>query len=492
MAKKIDRKKENTGNTPEKLILEQFEKLSAIPRKSKQEEKIRNYLNNWANEQNFKSEIDAAGNIIIKVPGKNGLEKKSPVILQGHMDMVCEKTPDSKHDFSKDPIKFVYDGEWLKADKTTLGADNGIAIAMAMAIAENKKLSHPPLELLFTVDEETGLTGAQSLQPGFFQGKTLINIDSEDEGVFTVGCAGGKDTKIELTLQYEEVPSDFLGYMIKASGMTGGHSGVNIHEERANAIKVVTRALHILREKTDIRLVNLQGGTAHNAIPRDAKASFFAPPSAKEFLPELVKEIEAMFKNEFANTDPKLKIELSFVESPPDRRAMMSYFTAKVIDFLLAIPNGVAARSTDMPEIVETSSNHARTWIEQGKIMIETSQRSSVMSRLEGITKRIEAISRLCGARVISNEGYPSWQPNFKSKLLAHCKKSYKKLYGKDPKVEAIHAGLECGLIGNVQPGMDMISLGPTIKNPHSPDEKIFVPSIEKVWNLLIEILATL
>jgi dipeptidase D len=459
MAKKTESKKSNTTNTPEKLILAQFEKISAIPRKSRNEEKIREYLSDWAKIQDFKSNIDDAGNIIIKVPGKNGLEKKPPVILQGHMDMVCEKTPDSKHDFSKDPIKFVFDGEWLKADKTTLGADNGIAIAVAMAIAEDK---------------------------------SLINIDSEDEGVFTVGCAGGKDTKIELTLQYEEVPADFSGYILKSSGMTGGHSGVNIHEERANAIKVVTRALHIIRERTDIRLVNLQGGTAHNAIPRDAKASFFAPPSAQDFLPKLVKEIEAMFKNEYANTDPHLKIELSYVDSPPDRRAMMSYFTAKVIDFLLAIPNGVAARSTDMPEIVETSSNHARTWIADGKIWVETSQRSSVMSRLEGITKRIEAISRLCGARVVSNEGYPSWQPNFKSNLLAHCKKCYKKLYGKEPKVEAIHAGLECGLIGNVQPGMDMISLGPTIKNPHSPDEKIFVPSIEKIWNLLLEILSTM
>jgi dipeptidase D len=473
-----------------KKVLQLFEELSAVPRKSGSEEKIRQHIIDWAKARKLLCITDRVGNLIIKVKGSKGMEKKKPVVLQGHLDMVCEKTPDSKHDFSKDPIRFVFDGEWLKADKTTLGADNGIAIALAMAICEDSEVKHPPLELLFTVEEETGLTGAKELEPDIITGKKLINIDSEDEGVFTVGCAGGKDTHIELDLAYEEVPSDYSALLLKVHGLTGGHSGVNIHEERANAIRVLTRSLMTIREVCDLRLVGITGGTAHNAIPRDAEATFFVPADALETIEKLIDEKEKVFKAEFANTDPELALSLSRIPLPIDRRGMMSYVTMKALDLLFAIPHGIAARSTDMPTLVETSSNEAKVFIDNGKLHIHTSQRSSVMSRLDAHTRRIECIARLAGARVFSGNGYPSWQPNFDSPLLAVCQKTYKKLFKTEAKVEAIHAGLECGLIGNLHPGMDMISLGPTIKNPHSPDEKIFLPSIEKIWLLLTTLLA--
>jgi dipeptidase D len=475
-----------------KNILDIFKKLSSIPRCSGNEEQIRQHLISWARSHKFLYITDRAGNLIIKIKGSKGMEKRDPVILQGHLDMVCEKTPDSNHDFSKDPIEFVFDGEWLKANKTTLGADNGIAVALAMAICEDKNVKHPPLELLFTVEEETGLTGAKQLEPDLLDGKRLINIDSEDEGIFTVGCAGGKDTQIEFDLIYEDVPSNYQGMILEATGMAGGHSGVNIHEERANAIRVLVRALMKIREFCDLRLIGLNGGTAHNAIPRDAQATFYIPSESADQVRKLVTELEIIFKSEFANTDPDLKLAIDAVPVPIDRRGMMSYVTMKVLDLLFAIPHGIAARSTDLPSLVETSSNQAKVWIDAGKLFILTSQRSSVMSRLEAHTNRIESIARLAGARVFSGNGYPAWQPDFDSELLKTCRKTYKNIFKQEPKVEAIHAGLECGLIGSAKPELDMISIGPTIVDPHSPNERISVPSIEKIWLFLKALIAEL
>ncbi|PKL48026.1 MAG: aminoacyl-histidine dipeptidase [Candidatus Riflebacteria bacterium HGW-Riflebacteria-2] len=479
-------------DTTAQRIIDTFEQISAIPRESGNEEQIRHFLIDWARSHKFLYITDKAGNLIIKIAASKGMEKHPTIVLQGHLDMVCEKTPDSDHDFSKDPIRFVYDGEWLKADRTTLGADNGIAIAMAMCLATDSKVKHGPLELLFTIEEETGLTGARGLETGIIEAKYLINIDSERDDVFTVGCAGGKDTHIEFDLGYEEVPYDYRGMHIKVSGLTGGHSGENIIDERANAIRLLVRILHSIRDLCDLRLTWVKGGTAHNAIPRDAEATFFAP---IDRLPEIMSHVamaKAYLKSEFERTDPELNVLIAEMPITPDRRAMMSYITMKALDLLYAMPHGVVARSTDMPHLVETSSNLAKAWIDNGKLFIHSSQRSSVMTRLDAITHRIEAIARLAGARVQSGAGYPSWRPDFNSKLLSACKKIYKSLFGSDPKVEAIHAGLECGLIGNLHPGMQMISLGPTIKNPHSPDERMYLPSINKIYKLLIQILAEL
>ena len=473
-------------------ILDHFAAISAIPRKSGNEAQIRAFLVKWAEEHKFAAEVDQVGNLIIRIPASKGMEKRHGIVLQGHLDMVCEKTPDSNHDFFRDPIRFVYDGEWLKADHTTLGADNGIAIAMAQCLVTDSTVKHPAIELLFTVEEETGLTGAKGLKPGSLKGKYLINIDSETDDVFTIGCAGGKDSHIELDLDYEEVPNDYVAMQLMVSGCTGGHSGANIINERANAIRVLARVLHRIREHTDVRLIGILGGTAHNAIPRDAEATFYVPVSESDRVAEIVSGNHETIRSEFAVTDPGLSISLKTLHQTPDRRAMLSYISLRVLDLIIAIPHGVAARSTDMPQLVETSSNLAKVWVNEGRLFILTSQRSSVMSRRDAITARIEAIARLGGARYHSGNGYPSWRPDFNSALLKKCCEIYESLFSEKPKVEAIHAGLECGLIGNLHPEMQMISLGPNIRNPHSPEEKMFLPSLPKVYSLLKNILAEL
>lgn len=494
-AKKKTEKTAEKGYQPDAIaqaVLDNFALISAIPRQSGNEGKVRQFLADWAASCKFDHLIDRVGNIIIKVPATKGMEKHQTIVLQGHLDMVCEKTPDSTHDFFHDPIKLIQDGEWLKADRTTLGADNGIAIALAMCLMTDKNVKHPAMELLFTAEEETGLTGATGLEAGILKGKYLINIDSETDNIFTVGCAGGKDTHIELELDYEEVPNDYMPMQIKVGGCTGGHSGENIINERANAIRVLARILHRIREQCDLRLTGILGGTAHNAIPRDAEATFFIASGEADKIAALVKGAAEVLKSEFAITDPGLKVSLTALNQTPDRRAMLSYISLRVLDLIRAVPHGVAARSVEMPHLVETSSNLAKVWINEGKLFIHTSQRSSVMSRRDAITSRVEAVGRLAGAHVHSGNGYPSWQPDFKSPLLKKCREIYVELFGEEPRVEAIHAGLECGLIGNLHPGMQMISLGPTIRNPHSPEEKMYLPSLAKVYKLLTKILAEL
>jgi len=482
----------NIKHQKTKQILDLFEEISAIPRCSKHEEKICVFLLEWAKKHGLEAKKDMVGNVLIKAHATSGYENSGAVVIQGHMDMVCEKTSDSPHDFAKDPIRFVYDGDWLKADHTTLGADNGIALAMAMTLALDEKAVHPPLELLFTVDEETGLTGANSLQGDFIEGKVLLNVDSEDEGVFTVGCAGGRDTHISLPLQYEDAPAGFVMARLKAGGMTGGHSGVNINEERANAIRVLVRAIMQIKSEFDLRLADIAGGTAHNAIPRDAWVDIFIPRDSFKAIEKTAADLEEIFKHEFKKTDPDLKITVELQPETMGKRPLNVADSAKICDLIIALPHGVAAMSTEMKGLVETSNNLANVKIANSKIEIVTSQRSSVMSRLHALTLRIEAIARLAGAQAVSLGGYPSWQPNLQSPLLARCKDVYRKLFGREPHVEAIHAGLECGIIGDKKAGMDMISFGPTLKNPHSPDEKIHVESIGKIWDFLVELLKSL
>ncbi len=482
----------NIKHQKTRQVLELFEKISAIPRCSKHEEKIGAFLLDWAEKNGLKAKKDKVGNVLILVPASSGYEKSPTVVVQGHMDMVCEKTADSPHDFAKDPIRFVFEGEWLKADHTTLGADNGIALSMAMVMALDKSAAHPPLELLFTIDEETGLTGANALQGDFIEGKILLNVDSEDEGVFTVGCAGGRDTHISLAVRYEDAPEGFVMARVKDGSMTGGHSGVNINEERANAIRVLTRVLAQVRRQHDARLADISGGTAHNAIPRDAWADVFIPRDSFKAVEKVVAEMEQVCKNEFRKTDPGLKLSAELQLETMGKRPLNTADSGRILDLLIALPHGVAAMSTEMKGLVETSNNEASVRIANSKLEIVTSQRSSVMSRLNALTWRIEAIARLAGADAVSGDGYPSWQPNLQSPLLARCKEVYRRLFGREPHVEAIHAGLECGIIGDKKEGMDMISFGPTLKNPHSPDEKIHVESIGKVWDFMVELLKSL
>ena len=474
------------------VILKWFEELSKIPRCSKHEELIGQWLVDWATEHNFEKDMDEAGNIVIKVPATPGFENSPIVVIQGHMDMVCEKSKKSNHDFSKDPIKFVYEGEWLTADETTLGADNGIAIAMAMAMADSDDTPHPPLELLFTVDEETGLTGANALQPGFIDGKLLINVDSEDEGVFTVGCAGGINTNLTLPLDYEAIPAGYKAHKIIVGGMKGGHSGIDIALEKGNAIKALGRVLHELALNMDVRVVDLVGGSAHNAIPRDAEGIVVFPEASWQQAKDIVAQVEQTLKDEFVNTDPDLHVDLEQVAGDNANQAATTAGTKKAIEFMAVVPHGVDAMSTDIPGLVETSNNFANIKIEDKVIKVLTSQRSSVVSRLNALTTRIEAAAKIAGGDGVSGDGYPPWQPNMDSPLLAKAKEVYKKQFDKEPVVEVIHAGLECGIIGDKNPGMDMLSIGPTLKYPHSPDEKIHVGTIGMVWDFMCQLMLEL
>jgi len=469
----------NITHEPTKDVLKWFEEITKIPRCSKHEEKICQWLLDWAKEHNFAARKDKVGNICISVPASAGFEHAPITVIQGHMDMVCEKTPDSTHDFTRDPIKLVYEGEWLTADRTTLGADNGIAIAMAMALATRTDVKHPPLELLFTVDEETGLTGANSLEPGFIKGKILINVDSEDEGVFTVGCAGGINTTTEIPLKFEAVPAGYEQFRLVSGGMKGGHSGIDIAKEKANAIKILGRTMdELVKKGIDLRLAYIKGGSAHNAIPRDAEAVIFFPRSEEDNVVKIVEDFERVVEGDTGAS----KYE----------RAATASETRKVIDYIEAIPHGVDAMSTAIKDLVETSNNFANIKIEDNKLKVLTSQRSSVVSRLHAHTSRIEALARLAGGKGMSGDGYPPWQPNMASPLLAKSKALYEKMFNKIPVVEVIHAGLECGIIGDKYPGMDMISIGPDLKYPHSPDEKVNVTSIGKVWEFIIELLKEL
>lgn len=472
-------------------VLEIFEQISAVPRQSKDEERIRIFISDWAARMQFKCLRDEVGNVLVKVPASPGLEKKSPIVLQGHMDMVCEKVPESSHDFSKDPIRLLQEKQWLRAEGTSLGADNGIALAVAMAIAEDPLIKHPPLELLFTTDEETGLSGVRGLKPDFLSGKQLINIDSEDEGIFIVGCAGGKDTNMAMPLEYEAFYGEFKPFVLTVKGMIGGHSGLSIHEERGNAIQVLARVLHEAERKTGARIVGINGGTAHNAIPRSAVASVFVPSGSVKAFEELVSAVGKALADEFKNTDPDLEATIEEFQ-PSDDRCMSAHITRKLIQLLLTIHHGAWTYSKDLPGTVESSSNLAKAWVENGELHLLTSQRSSCSSRLHAITHRVEAAGLLAGARVETGNGYPPWKPDFNSKLLKTCKKLYKQIFDEEPKVKTVHAGLECGMIGALYPGMDMISVGPTIKDPHSPAERMHIPTVGKLWAFMIELLKSL
>jgi dipeptidase D len=440
---------------------------------------------NWARENGLEARTDEAQNILIEVPATPGYENSQKLVLQGHMDMVCEKAKGFDHDFDNDPIELVYtDDGWLTANQTTLGADNGIAIAMAMVAATDENIAHPPLELLFTTDEETGLTGASSLQPGFIKGKQLLNIDSEDEGVFTVGCAGGEDARLRLPFVADENLPTHSAMKLVGGGMSGGHSGIDIIEERANAIKLLFRAIHLLSCETDVRISSLSGGTARNAIARDAEAILLIPTADVAAAKSAIAELERKLQAEYAKTDPNLTLELK--SGNGDSKASSAEMTRRAIDIVIAYPHGVTAMSKDIDGLVETSNNMATISTQDGQLVILSNQRSSNMDSLAMICEHAMSVARLAGGEGETSGGYPSWKPNMESELLARCLEVYENRFGKKPIVEAIHAGLECGIIGSKYEGMDMISFGPTIKNPHSPDEKINIESIGKTWDFMV------
>jgi len=473
-----------------KKILGIFEQISQVPRQSKHEEAISAWLVNWAKERGIPVRTDSVMNVFMSVPATPGYEDRPVVVLQGHMDMVCEKTPDSTHDFSKDPIRLIYDGDWLKADKTTLGADNGIALAYALAVVESD-IPHPELELLFTVDEETGLTGATALEANSLKGKILLNLDSEDEGVFTIGCCGGVDTRVWFPLQYEAAARDDKAFLLNVGGCVGGHSGGDIVRHRANANKLLVRTLWDICRSTPMGLTRLHGGTAHNAIPRDAEALITIPDDAVGRVEKRIENMLAVLKNEYKGFEKH--ISMSLKPAKPAEQIITRVLTERILRFMLAYPNGIEELDPSVyqggPLLAETSNNFAIIRTEEDIIRVLSSQRSQVMSARDMMTQKIEMIAHLAGAEYKSGNGYSSWQPDWDSKLLSKAKGVYEKCFGVQPKVNVIHGGLECGVIGAKHKDMDMISLGPTIRNPHSPDECMYIPSVKKVWDLLAELL---
>jgi dipeptidase D len=485
--KKIRIKKSREGNSmePTQNILNIFEQISAIPRGSGNEEQISNWLQERAAAHGFSFQTDEARNLLIRVPATAGYESAPVVILQGHMDMVCEKTPDSPHNFLKDPIRCITDGDWMHADRTTLGADNGIAIALGLALAEDSSVQHPELELLFTAEEETGLNGANLLKPGFIKGKILLNLDSEDVGTFIIGCAGGQGTFMRLPLSFTDSPAG-AAFQLKVSGLHGGHSGVDIGKHFASANKLLARILYTFRQISPLQLMNLKGGTAHNAIAREAEASFICAAGKEEELYQAMNNFKKIFSDEYSAAEKGISLSLTRTDAG---RAVSVEDSAKIINLISALPHGVAEMSAGVEGFVETSGNFASIEISGDALTIITSQRSTVMTRIAELTARISSIGLLAGAEVNSTPPYSAWQPDMNSPLLRRSIETYRKLFGSVPKVEMIHAGLECGVIGAIYKGLDMISLGVTVENPHSPNERMYIPSVGKAWKFLVEFL---
>jgi dipeptidase D len=480
-------------NAKTRRLLEIFEEINRIPRCSKNEEAIARWFDAWARANNFASRRDRAGNLLITVPATPGGEAAPAVVIQGHLDMVCEKTPASTHDFTRDPIRIIHDGDWIHADKTTLGADNGVALAVGLALAEDGSLTRPKLELLFTVDEETGLTGAKKLEPGFFGGRTLINLDSETEGMFTVGCAGGRDVTITRDLRFAPVPDEFRFACLAVGGLCGGHSGIDIHRHRANALKLLARVLGDLPAGDDIRLVEITGGTKRNAIPRDASARLACAVGRLMELRKQVAEAERTFRREYA-TERSLFISFTEEEDGPTRgrKAMTPEHARTTVDLLLALPHGAAQMSPDFSDLVMTSSNLAVIRTAESRLSVITSQRSLNVPALNAMSGTVRAIAALAGGQATTQSEYPPWTPHLDSPLLRRCREVYRGCYGKDPGVRALHAGLECAVIGDLYPDMDMISFGPTTENAHSPSERLHVPSLSHLWDFLVALLQSL
>ncbi|MDG6243212.1 MAG: beta-Ala-His dipeptidase [Methanolobus sp.] len=476
-------------------ILSLFREISSVPRCSGHEEKMAIWLKEWALSRGFSVKSDSVNNIVIQIPPSEGYEKMPAVVIQGHMDMVCEKTPSASHDFSKDAIIPVVHGQWLKAQDTTLGADNGIGIAIALAIAEDTNICHPPLELLFTVDEETGLTGANALMPGFITGKLLLNLDSEEEGVFIIGCAGGLSTTISMSLEYSEPLDDALRLRLVVDGLCGGHSGINIHERRANANKILAAALKALLDATDIYIVDIEGGSAHNAIARYAEATIILSEDSLKTSYSLISEFEDRMRSDYAEFEPSLSISLQKSrkqsKSQSKTMAINNECACRAVGLLNALPHGVLSMSSQIPGHVQTSANLATVKIERGKLLIVSSQRSSLESELMQTTDKITSVALEYAATFSNHSAYPPWQPDMSSKLLQRCKDIYKSVFEEEAKSEFIHAGLECAVIGWKYADMDMMSFGPTIKDPHSPDERLYIPSVRKVWDFLVPLLAS-
>jgi dipeptidase D len=469
------------------LVWKHFAEFSRIPRCSKHEAAASKFILDTAKRFGLAAKQDRSGNVVVRKPASAGHENAPSVCLQGHLDMVCEKDATTVHDFSKDPIELVRRGNTIMAKGTTLGADNGIAVATNLAIMEDRSLQHGPLELLFTIDEETGLTGAHNLEPGFVESRTLLNLDSEEEGALYVGCAGGRDTIGNWTVEYDAAGPALAPLELRVSGLRGGHSGLEIDKGRGNAIKILNRVL-VAFGAAGARLSALNGGNKRNAIPREAHALVYVAKAKLADAERFVARWNDTLRAELATVEPDLKIETN---RPPARKGkvLKKKLQKQITQAIAALPHGVTKMSADIPGLVETSTNVAVVTTTNKVISLATSQRSSVASEIEEIVQTVTTILQMAGAEVEHTDGYPGWKPNIDSPVLKVATATYKSLYGKEPEVKAVHAGLECGIIGEKYPGMDMVSFGPTLEGVHSPDEKIYIDTVPRFWEFLVTML---
>jgi len=468
-------------------IWKNFKSITQIPRPSKHETRIIRFIREFGEKLNLETHVDDSGNVVIRKPAVKGMENHKGVILQSHLDMVPQKNNDKKHDFLIDPIEAYIDGEWVKANGTTLGSDNGIGVAAMLAILEAGDLVHGPVEALFTIDEETGMTGAFALKSGQLKGNILLNLDSEDEGELYVGCAGGMDANIIFPYEKESVPQNYVPYQILVSGLKGGHSGLDINLGRGNSNLLLFRLIYKATDSAGLRLCEAEGGNMRNAIPREASATVIIPADREKVFLDMSGKVIAAIKKELSATEPDLSIQCTRTGMPS--RVMQPELQKKVTAAIYSCPNGTIRMSDGIPGLVETSTNLAIVKTVDNEIRIHCLLRSSVETSKENLADKMKALFEMAGSKVGFTGSYPGWKPNMDSPILKTMEKVYKNMYGKEPEVKAVHAGLECGIIGGVYPGLDMISFGPTIRHPHSPDEKVHIASVGKFWDFLCETL---
>ena len=469
-----------------KAVFDCFAEINKIPRPSHKEQKMGAFLVDFGKKHGLETLQDSTGNVLIRKPATKGMENLKTTVLQSHMDMVCEKEAGLNFDFEKDAIQTYIDGDWLKAKGTTLGADDGIGVAMQMAILADNTIQHGPLECLFTVCEEEGLNGAMGLEAGFMKADYLINLDSEDEGLIFVSCAGGANTKATFNVVLEDTPANQFFFKIQISGLTGGHSGDDIEKKRANANKLLARLLEAFK-KYDIRIADIQSGGLHNAIPRDGYAVACVPTQFKENLRVDFNVMTAEFEEEFSATEQNMRFKLESTQ--PTAKVIDKTSGNNLITALVSVPNGVLAMDQNIPDFVETSSNLASIHLNKDKVNIVTSQRSNIMSARKNASAMVRGVFSLAGADAETGEGYPGWKLDPNSPLLSITVEAYKRLFAKDPEIRAIHAGLECGLFSLKYPHVDMVSFGPTLRGVHSPEERLLIPTVQKVWEHLLETL---
>lgn len=476
-------------NLEPRHLWQHFDQIRKIPRPSRHEEKIREHLLVWAKERGYAARVDKVGNTVISVPASRGHERAPILVLQAHMDMVCEKNADVTFDFSRDPIELEQKGDWLHARGTTLGADNGIGLSAALALADDPAVTHGPLEILITMDEETGLTGAMQLDPALVTGRRMLNLDTEELDAIYIGCAGGGNSTITMPLKTEAAPQDANAVEIAVTGLKGGHSGMEIIQQRGNAIRLLARVLRAAGD--DVHVARIEGGNAHNAIPREARALGLVSPGGMDKVRRAIETTGAAIKEELAVSDPGVAVSMNAAKETPSR-VWSADAARRSLAMLSAIPHGVDAMSLDVPGLVETSSNLAAVKTEDAGINVLISVRSSVRSELFALRDRAQAVAELSGASVAHNEPYPGWKPNLQSEVLGVAQRVHKNKLGREAELKAVHAGLECGVIGEKLPGIDMISIGPWIESPHSPAERVNIPSVATFWKFLTALVAEL